>query len=329
MFCPIPTRRCPNPQPVPQVPTGPGYLDAPAVILASTARQSQLPAPKAASPALAPPAAAAPAAAVSLLDFDTPPAPSIQNPTFSHHGSLNGSQQDLVGGGGGGASADPFDLGDLFAPKPKNNNGHYEDDRSLSSFAGSEWSMDPGGQNPVSAGRPTVVGALGSMAGGMLRRISDKVSELSGLDPLAELDEVAPSPSWHEGYILIGKRETEELLMGHASGAYLIRESSTAAGTYALAVRDDTAVEHFRICTERGQLYIAGSANRFKKLDELVAFYQGMGRGDLPVQLNDGIYGMYVTTRHGHHSRPRPLCPSPPRWRSGAQALSAPRTARG
>ena len=147
-------RMPPDPQPVPQVPTGPDYLDAPAVILASTVRQSMSPQPSAASPVFAPAAAAPPA---SLLDFDALPAPSFQNPTFSHQGSLSGSrtgsQQDLASGGGGPASADPFDLGDLFAPKPKKDNGHYEDDRSLSSFAGSEWSMDPDGQNPVSAGR--------------------------------------------------------------------------------------------------------------------------------------------------------------------------------
>jgi len=102
-------------------------------------------------------------------------------------------------------------------------------------------------------------------------------------------------PTFHEGYLLIGKTETETLLMRNKVGSYLVRESSTAEGNYALAVRDETAVQHFRIETGGGYLSITGSKNRFKQLDELVEFYRGPGRDSaLPVQLTGtGIYGNY------------------------------------
>ena len=78
------------------------------------------------------------------------------------------------------------------------------------------------------------------------------------------------APSWHNGYILI-----EQLLSeGLTHGAFLIRESSTAVGTYALAVRDDQEVQHFRIDEEQGLYTIAGSSNKFSALQDLVTFYR-------------------------------------------------------
>lgn len=75
----------------------------------------------------------------------------------------------------------------------------------------------------------------------------------------------------------------------------MVRESSTAEGSFALAVRDETSVQHFRIESGGGYLSITGSKNRFKQLDELVEFYRGPGRDTaLPVQLTGtGIYGNY------------------------------------
>eukprot|EP00041_Stephanoeca_diplocostata_P021051 m.483255 g.483255 ORF g.483255 m.483255 type:complete len:792 (+) comp21724_c0_seq1:268-2643(+) len=102
------------------------------------------------------------------------------------------------------------------------------------------------------------------------------------------------APSWHEGFLLIGKRETEALLVNYEVGSYLIRESSTDKGSFALAVRDDAGISHFRIDQERGMLYIVGSKHRFKLLQDLVEFYRGPGRDNvLPVKLRSGIYGNY------------------------------------
>ena len=106
---------------------------------------------------------------------------------------------------------------------------------------------------------------------------------------------VEVAPTWHNGYILIDRKQAERLLLsdGLAHGAFLIRESTTAKGTYALAVRDDQEVQHFRIDEEQGLFSIAGSANKFSALQDLVTFYRQEAGvdGAVPIQLRGSQYG--------------------------------------
>jgi hypothetical protein len=64
---------------------------------------------------------------------------------------------------------------------------------------------------------------------------------------------------------LIDRKQANKLLLseGLQHGAFLIRESSTHLGTFALAVRDEEEVRHYRIDEEKGLFSINGSANKY------------------------------------------------------------------
>ncbi|XP_054475115.1 tyrosine-protein kinase Blk [Anoplopoma fimbria] len=83
----------------------------------------------------------------------------------------------------------------------------------------------------------------------------------------------------------MSRRETERLLLapGNKPGAFLVRESETAKGSFSLSVRDcapeGDVVKHYKIrCLDKGGYYISPS-NTFPTLQELVNYYSRTADG--------------------------------------------------
>ena len=74
--------------------------------------------------------------------------------------------------------------------------------------------------------------------------------------------------------------EAEKQLMQpfNSPGSYLVRYSETIPGAYALSVRSEEKVVHYRIKKEDGAHFIARQVN-FKTLQELVAYYSQQADG--------------------------------------------------
>lgn len=126
--------------------------------------------------------------------------------------------------------------------------------------------------------------------------MSSGLDILSLFDPVPKPQDVeAGPPTFHNGFILIERDEAERLLQcdGIAHGAFLVRESLTEPGTFALAVRDEEKVRHYRVEEEGGLFCIAGSVHKFSHLRDLVTFYRQDFVVDdkMPIQLKDSPYG--------------------------------------
>nr|XP_019947110.1 PREDICTED: tyrosine-protein kinase Blk-like [Paralichthys olivaceus] len=83
----------------------------------------------------------------------------------------------------------------------------------------------------------------------------------------------------------LSRRETERLLLapGNKPGAFLVRESETAKGSFSLSIRDygpeGDDVKHYKIRTlDKGGFYISPSCS-FPSLQELVTYYTRMSDG--------------------------------------------------
>ncbi|NWX19328.1 HCK kinase, partial [Aegotheles bennettii] len=79
----------------------------------------------------------------------------------------------------------------------------------------------------------------------------------------------------------ISRRDAERRLLGPGNmiGSFMIRDSEGTRGCYALSVRDDSTVRHYKIWTlDDGSFYISLRSS-FHTLQELVQHYQGQSDG--------------------------------------------------
>lgn len=60
----------------------------------------------------------------------------------------------------------------------------------------------------------------------------------------------------------------------NSRGSYLIRESESTPGEYALSVRDWDRVQHYKIHQSHDQEFYISECSLFKSLQDLVAHYE-------------------------------------------------------
>ena len=98
----------------------------------------------------------------------------------------------------------------------------------------------------------------------------------SGEEGYIHSDYVAPIKSikWYFGKLKRADAEKKLLQTSNPNGTFLIRDSESQPGDYALSIRDGDRVRHYRIFTEvgTGSYYIAPHC-KFNSLEELVRHY--------------------------------------------------------
>ncbi|XP_062501636.1 1-phosphatidylinositol 4,5-bisphosphate phosphodiesterase gamma-1-like isoform X2 [Corticium candelabrum] len=101
-------------------------------------------------------------------------------------------------------------------------------------------------------------------------------SPLKAADFEMSLTEPVPQPKRHEEkpwFHKISRQDAEDMLKKvREDGAFLIRQSQTAADAYAVSFRAEHKIKHCRIHVD-GRLYTIGTA-QFESLSELVEYYE-------------------------------------------------------
>ena len=104
----------------------------------------------------------------------------------------------------------------------------------------------------------------------------------SGKEGYISSDWITPikSVQWYFGKITRADAEKKLLQTGNPTGTFLIRDSETRPGDYALSIRDSDRVRHYCIISKvgTGRYYIAPRCT-FNSLEELVRHYSGDADG--------------------------------------------------
>ena len=104
----------------------------------------------------------------------------------------------------------------------------------------------------------------------------------SGKEGYIPSDWIAPikSVQWYFGKITRADAEKKLLQTGNPTGTFLIRDSETRPGDYALSIRDGDSVKHYCIISKvgTGRYYITPRCT-FNSLEELVRHYSGDADG--------------------------------------------------
>ena len=100
-------------------------------------------------------------------------------------------------------------------------------------------------------------------------------AELNGIEGLIPSNYIRlMEHSWYLGNITRNDAESLLLKDGNTDGAFLVRMSESTPGEFAISVRYENAVQHFKVLrdTKLGQYYLW--VKRFNSLNELVNYHR-------------------------------------------------------
>uniref|UniRef100_H0VZ55 Vav guanine nucleotide exchange factor 2 n=1 Tax=Cavia porcellus TaxID=10141 RepID=H0VZ55_CAVPO len=100
------------------------------------------------------------------------------------------------------------------------------------------------------------------------------------------------------------RQQTDNLLKGHASGTYLVRERPAEAERFAISIKFNDEVKHIKVVEKDSWVHIT-EAKKFESLSELVEYYQSHS-------LKESFKQLDTTLKYPYKSRERaaPRAPS-------------------